>query len=196
MIRDKNIITVIELKTSLSLDLLEQCYKWLGKAHYVYACVPESKNFKINSYASRCMKRDGIGLLNVSFYNQRTVRLFNKYSSDTYNLAYVMERIKPKLYRRIAISWKEYLTEEHKNTLPGGTNGGGYITPYSQMIDCVKRAIEAEPEGIEFARLVHYANDHYAHPKQGLMQALKKFESDWCEVFKKNRVTYCRIKQK
>jgi hypothetical protein len=185
--KQNNIISVIEMKTSLSLDLLEQANRWIHYAHYVYIAVPMPKDRHINEYARKCLIRDGIGLLVVDFNR-------NRFYYDNDEIPMVWNKIDAKLCRKIINHWDKYLTEAHKNTLPGGTKGGGYITPYKITIDGVKRCLKLHPEGLSLNELVKRVETHYSNPKQGLYQALTSFETDWCETFTKGITRYFKIK--
>lgn len=195
VIRDENIITVIELKTSLSLDLLEQCYEWLGHAHYVYACVPAIKKGQfINRYARKCLMQDGIGLLNVRFTEKWAYELLEKSHPNRYNAASISTLIQPRFNRRVDYRWNDYLTERHKFTLPGGSKGGGYLTSYKEMMEDIKGVVERRKNGVPIETLITYTGDHYSNPRRGLLQALAKYESSWCEIYKENGDVYCRLK--
>lgn len=202
--RQKNIIVVVELKTRLCFDLLEQATNWLYRAHYVYCAVPKPKNFRINPYAKKCLEREGIGLLTVDFESGYWDYDFDYYDLDYYNVNYikefnkplVKEVIKPKLFRKIALDWSRFLTEEHKSTIPGGSNGGGYITPYKRTMEEVKRILSRHPEGVSLEDLVRMCKaNHYMNKKWGLYQALTRYETKWCEAFKQNGRTFFRLKK-
>lgn len=188
-----NIITVIELKTKMSLDLLEQASRWLYHAHYVYCCIPKPKHYHLNSYARKCLIRDGIGLLTVDF-DGHYIDLDYDFEED-FNKPFVREEFSPKLNRKICTNWSLFLTEEHKITLPGGSKGGGYITPYKRTMEEVRRILKSYPTGISLDDLVEKCiNNHYANKKWGLYQALTKYETAWCESFKMNGKTFFRLK--
>lgn len=188
VVKQNNIVSVIEMKTSLSLDLLEQANRWLGYAHYVYIAVPMPKDRHINEYAKKCLLNDGIGILLVDFRK-------NHYYYDNGSIPMVSNHIKPKLHRRIINRWDKYLTESHKNTLPGGTKGGGYITPYKITINGVKRCLKIHSEGLSLNELCEKVQTHYSNPKQGLYNALTSFETDWCETYINGRNRYFKIRQ-
>lgn len=189
VIKDGNIITVIELKNSLSLDLLEQCHDWVGKAHYIYACVPAPKRGYLSPYTKMLLSQDGIGLIHVSPLPDWMKKISEKNKLELGDSVNVI--LQAKLNRRIIVDWNEFLTEEHKNTLPGGTKGGGYITPYKTMMNRIREYLKDHPQGVSYQRLLHFANDHYVNPRQSLMRALIKIEHSWCRIEKRNKETYC-----
>ena len=188
VVRQGGIISVIEMKTSLSLALLEQAGRWLNYAHYIYIAIPMPKDRHINEYARRCLSRDGIGILLVD-------TKVNRFYYENGNQFMVWSDLRPRLHRKIVNRWSEYLTEAHKDTVPGGTNGGGYITPYKTTIDGVKRCLKAHPLGLAFNDLVMMVESHYSNPKSGLYKALTTFESDWCDTYTIGRTRYFIIRK-
>lgn len=175
VLKYNNIITVIEMKKTLNFDLLEQCFRWRGVANYTYAAIPQP-NRQVHSFAEKVLKDYGIGLLLVDI------------NSDN-----IFEEVKPRLYRRICSDWSKYLTEGHKDNI-GGQTAGGWITPYSQTIDDIKWSLR-HYGAMTLDEILEKCITHYMHPKQGVYNALKNIETDWCESFKKNGKTYFRIKE-
>ncbi|MBO8169328.1 MAG: hypothetical protein H0Z35_09125 [Thermoanaerobacteraceae bacterium] len=190
----KPVVTIVELKTSLSLSLLEQLVEWKGKAHYIYGAVPMPKNERVNQFARKMLVKEGIGLLGMH-------RLFNNYWDDwdpekDKDKIYVREEIRPKLNRNISINWDEVLTEEHKHWVDGGIKGGGYVTAYKLTIQRVKEFLESRTrKGNWFLieDILEYCETHYATPKPSLSRALMQYE-DWCEVKKENGRLWFRAK--
>lgn len=185
VVRQQNLITVVEMKTTLSLDLLEQADRWLPCAHRVYIATPKPKTWHVNGYVEKCLKRDGIGLLQVDFFQDKW------YAQEPI----ILERVKPKIHRKIINRWDKLLTEGHKNSIPGGSKGGGYITPYKTTIDSVKRCLRLKKNGASLDDIVKVVDTHYSNPKQGLYQALTKWEIDWCESFIVDRKIHFKIKE-
>lgn len=192
VVRQDKIITVIEMKTTLSMDLLEQANRWLYKANYVYIAIPHPKDGHINEYARKCLRRDGIGILTVDF---RYAKYYMSSIEEMGILVPVTEISNPKLFRRVKTNWDKCLTEEHKNTLIGGSKGGGYITPYSTTISAVKRCLKYHPEGVSLNDIVQKVQTHYCNPKQGLFKALTVFEDDWCDTYTVGRTRYFKIRE-
>jgi len=188
VIRHGSVVSVIEMKTTLSLDLLEQANRWISRAHYVYIAIPMPKNRRINEYARKCLSRDGIGVLLVDCRQ-------NDFYYDNGDEYMIWTDLKPKIHRKIVNHWDKYLTEAHKTSIPGGSKGGGYITPYKTTIDGVKRCLKNHPEGIELNQLILMVQTHYANPKNGLYQALTSFESDWCETYVEDRKRCFKIRK-
>lgn len=184
-------VAVVEMKLSLSLDLIAQAVRWLPYANYVYIAVPYSKHRKLHNYASLFLKREGIGLLEVDIHT---------------NHRYTGARcvIRPKFQRRVDNHIRESLVPQHKD-LPGGHAGGGYVTPYRLTIDEVKDFLTRrrrwqrngwDPEGwVTINEILDHCETHYAAPKPSLSKALRDFEHDWCEVKKEGGRLWFRAKQ-
>lgn len=161
-----NIVTVVELKNSLGLSVIEQAYKWKKHAHYVYVAVPVPKR-GFNMFALKILKQEGIGLIEIS-------NVFgNLYASKS-------NHVIPRLNRKALVKWKEGIVPEHKN-LDGGHSGGGYVTRYSQMINKVKKYLKMQNKWLSIEQILEKCWTYYAQPKQSLSHALRKIEHDWCE---------------
>lgn len=189
--------TVVELKTSLSLDLLEQAIDWIPYAHYIYVCVPKAK--KRNALALKILSQYGIGMLEVDLKRND-----------------IQKVLSPKINRKISSNIKDSLTIYHDKYSPdGGTKGGGYITEYRITIIKVKEFLAKARRGLPIYHIkngkyqqVHnvdgwlslndildYCETHYSSPKQSLAYALMNFENDWCESMKIGRKLHYRIKE-
>lgn len=197
-----NIITVVELKKSLNLDVMGQCVEWTPHAHLIYAAVPEPiqhkrmKNYHgkhINKFAERIMREYGIGLLYVSEKGEVEILL------------------RPRLNRRVTSLLPESINEYHESHSPeGGTSGGGYITTYRTTIlrlheflirmhdrtDSVrqKHSQEIQDGWTPMNIILEHCTTHYSSPKSSLATALVKFEKDWCESKIINRRRYYRVR--
>ncbi len=209
--------TVVELKQSLSLDLIEQAIDWKPYAHYIYVAIPRRKN-GIKHLVRKLLQENGIGLIEVDFdkhYN--------------HSAPFVLERptIRAKLHRRISNNIKDSLTEYHLKFSPdGGNAGGGYITTYRITMLKVKELLEAveskdgrkkhwllsswleDRKGdlvdlhqvtvdgwLDMNTILQYCETHYSSPKPSLSFALQKFETDWCEVKKEKGKLWFRVKR-
>lgn len=177
-------VTVVEMKRSLTLDVVAQAARWTLYANYVYIAVPGSSKRRVSQYVSKLLEREGIGILEVVF------------SDSISRTPYVFLPSKGRFHRRIDDHLREELTPKHK-LLPGGHSGGGYVTTYSKTIDNVKFFLQYQVRG-EWASLdeiLEYCETHWAAPKPSLSQSLRNYESDWCESKKEGRKTLFRIKK-
>lgn len=170
------ILTVVEMKTGISLDLIEQAVGWRNRAHYIYVAIPKPKTH-LNEFARKLLQQHGIGILTVNLGDDaQSVSLYRNH--------------KPKLNRRIVNDLSEALTEYHKNALPGGSSGGGYVTTYSLTMMRIKEYLENElqtrrtrdREGWRTTNeILDDVTTHWSSPKPSLAHALREFEQDWCE---------------
>jgi hypothetical protein len=101
-------VTIVEMKVTLSLDLIGQAVRWKPFANYIYVAVPYSRHRYSSDYPCQLLKREGIGLLQVR--------------EDTRNGPAVSVLVNPKFHRRINNHMRDSLVEQHKD-LPGGHSG-------------------------------------------------------------------------
>lgn len=207
--------TVVELKQSLSLDLIEQAIDWIPHANYIWVAVPKRKG-EIKHLVKKLLTENGIGLIEVDM---------NPFNSE---MPLVKERptIQAKVHRRISGHIKAALTDYHLQYSPdGGHAGGGYITPYRITMIKVKELLESvsgderrwrgflsswfiddndkhvglnevSKDGwLDIKTILQYCQTHYTSPKQSLAAALQSFEADWCEVKKEGGKLWYRLKK-
>ena len=178
-----NLATIVELKTSLSLQLIEQVYERRIMAHYTYAAVPLPKNRYFNGFAVSLLMKAGIGLIGIDC-----------------NWGEASIHTRAKLNRNAGIRQLNYLHEgqRYENNIPGGSVGGGYWTPYSEMIKQVRRLIERKhPKPVSMAEIIEHVeivSRHYVQPKSSLFSALTKIEKEWCESVKIDGRTHFRLR--
>lgn len=180
-------VAVVEMKLSLTLDLIAQALRWKLFSNYIYIAIPRGKSRRLSGYVQNLLRREGIGLIEVDF-PERTRYLRR---TEVYN------PVKCRFHRRIDDHLRESLTDKHKQ-LPGGHAGGGYVTNYSQTIDRVKDYLEyrARGEWASMSQILDHCETHYASPKSSLAAALRKWEADWCESQVINGRVHFRIKPK
>lgn len=196
-----NIVTVVEMKVTLSLDLIEQAVLWKNHAHYIYVAVPHPKKGYLNDFAVRLLCQYGIGILTVNFDSRGL--------DGTPSVSLYPYRTMPKVHRNITSDLRDSLTEYHKDGPPGGHQGGGYITAYRITMIHVKEYLDKE---LRFAHrewgelkgrngwrttteILEEVTTHYSSPKQSLAKALHEFEQDWCESKIECRKLYFRHKK-
>ncbi|OIQ59801.1 hypothetical protein MOTE_10570 [Moorella thermoacetica] len=156
---------IVELKTSLTLELVAQGAAWQEKANCVYLAVP--MRGRINHQVDRFLEKVGLGLLEVSL------------EWDTW----VRETVRPEFRPVAGLDWRQIVTEAHKTGPPGGHAGGGYVTEYKLMISRVRQFVERHPDGVSIDAILQNCPTYYRHPKRSLTTALQKIEKGWCESF-------------
>ncbi|MBO8169981.1 MAG: hypothetical protein H0Z35_12475 [Thermoanaerobacteraceae bacterium] len=190
VIKNGNIITVVEMKTSLSMTVMEQAFRWKHKVHYVYIAIPKRKQH-INWYAERCLRRDGIGILEIDMRGGRYERIYRDHPETrvTVLLPAKLHRLKDFWIK----NWERGLDDIYlvENNVAGGHAGGGYNTSYKVMIDEVRRFLKYSKKGEwttvnEILDHVERPHTHYAAPRSSLFKALREIETDWCESKKIN----------
>jgi hypothetical protein len=216
-------IAVVELKLSLSLDLLEQAVQWSQRKYvnYIYIAVPWKTSKK--SRWDRSPKIDNW----VVSYICRTFNIGVLFVEETRDGLKVNDKpFLPSRYQRIGKengfrNVIEKYNYEYKNSeLKGGQSGGGYISDYRVTVDRVKEFLRNVRTGNRFSLYWHddngktidikekaidgwvdmktildYCETHYASPKASLSKALRDFENSWCESSLINRKLHFRYKE-
>jgi len=173
---NKPAVCIVEMKTSLTMDLIQQAYQWLPYAHYVYIAIP--KRVKgIHDFVFKVLKGFGIGIIEVDWFTDVSLKAkFNR----------------PVLKK----DWDNELLPEHKTWLDGGSSGGGYVTPYKLTMSKVRSYLERKyPRWVPLSEILEHCETHYRSPKNSLSNALRKFEQEWCETKVINRKLHLRIKK-
>ncbi|ACV63253.1 hypothetical protein Dtox_2444 [Desulfofarcimen acetoxidans DSM 771] len=187
------LVTVIETKLTMNIKLLEQVFEWRHKAHYIYAAVPQKT--RISLLVRKLLIDYGIGIIYLDIdttsdrpycsrvYKYSPARLFRKIGAETYN------GFRPLL-------WEQHIIPEHSLNISGVRHADIRMSRYKLMMRHVKRLLTPKEEGMSIDELANTLDTYYSNPKIGLYNALKKHESDWCEIFKKpgDRKTYVRLK--
>jgi hypothetical protein len=196
-------VAVVELKLSLSLDLLDQAVNWSRRkyANYVFIAVPWNRKEcpRIDNDLVKCIVNQfNIGVLFVRKYKGELLiddkpyikAKYIKVNNEEINFRETIEQFK-----------QEYTNSE----LKGGHSGGGYITQYRVTIERVKELLKKVRTGKSFSlwwyeegklidirdnavdgwidinTILTYCETHYASPKPSLSKALREFEHEWCE---------------
>lgn len=173
---DKQIICV-EMKKSLSMDLIDQVIERKASFAYVFIAIPERKSY-LPRFVERIFRKYGIGILYVT----KGGRVYEK---------------KAALYRRAfnkRTDIKSYLKPEQQTGIPGGSKGGGYVTEYSLMITRVKRYLEQKKDWVELGELLEHCEIYYSSPRSSLSKTLRGYESSWCELEVMNGRLHARAK--
>jgi hypothetical protein len=176
------VILIVELKTTLSLELIDQAYFWKKYAHYVYVAIPK-RTKKIPDIIKEYLYKEGIGILEISpIYFPVLVRQKAKFN-------------RPPLLNKI--DWEKELLPEHKTWLKGGSSGGGYVTPFKITVQNIKKYLYHERFKWFSQRtgdsgwrsindILEHCETHYANPKSTVSAILRNNNFDWCEVKKEN----------
>ena len=139
------LVWVLELKTSLSLALIEQCEAWVGKASYVSAVVPCGCG---GSFTDKILRGFGIGLLRV-----RSDWLPAQVEPCGF--------VQPRLCRRpgIAGEWAKHLYEEQKTFCEAGSQSGAW-SPWKATCHAM-HAFVLENQGCTMKQAIEGIRHHY-----------------------------------
>lgn len=192
----------IELKTTLSFQLIEQAMLRKRVFPLVYVAYPKRKTMEF-SWLRRFFAEQGLGVIEIDKYGQAVCKLQARYQ-------------KP-LLRNVKVNWRELLRPEHQEWVPGGHAGGGYVTPYRLTMKGVRHylsqsrkldeSMDPEPKhktpdfDVKYpgwrsvADILEFCQTHYATPKSSLAKALQEFEAEWIEWKKENGRLYFRHKE-
>jgi len=129
---------IVEVKTSLSLKLLEQIYAWRGRANFLSIAIPTTVG---DGFVKNLLMNNRIGILTV------------RHSE-------VFENIHPQLNRRV-INIQKFIRPEHKTWAEAGSQHG-YYTPFQQTKGNIEYRIKQYPNGILFKDFIKLTEHHYA----------------------------------
>ncbi|MGO0061298.1 hypothetical protein ACTID9_14970 [Brevibacillus fluminis] len=160
------VVGVVEMKQSLTLDLIDQALRWRGYANYIWIAIPHKpKAYK--KFVSMVLADYGIGVLTFSKYGTIWADKHARF----------MRRTLPHL--------KEALTHHHLAAdVKGGQRGGGYVTPYRITMNNVQLFLKRKGGWCRISEILDYCETHYAAPRASLAKALQTFERSWCEMKK------------
>lgn len=184
-------VTVVEMKTTLSMEVIEQAYYWIGHANYIYIAIPKRKR-RISDFVHKFLRSHNIGLLEVPVGREH---LLQPNMSLEYYMMCIPSRFSRMRGRGRSVDWKKILKPEHQTWLEGGSNKGGYVTDYKITIQGVKKFLSIRPkQWFTMAEILHHCETHYSSPKNSLAKALIEFENDWCETKKEGNRRMFRYK--
>ncbi|WP_055744731.1 hypothetical protein [Brevibacillus choshinensis] len=178
VVTNGQLVGVVEMKQSLSLDLIEQALRWRGYAHYIWIAIPyQPKSYK--KFVTMVLRDYGIGVLTISKFG-------SVWPDKTATFA-----------RRTLPYLKEALTEHHQTSeVKGGQSGGGYITPYRITMNQIRRYLNQEGDWRTIKEILDHCETHYVSPRASLAKALWQFEAGWCERKKEGGKLYFRVRTK
>lgn len=153
------VIIAIEVKTSMNLDVLEQAIAKIGYANYVYIAVPSAKG---RFFIEDLCKQLGIGIL---YYDKK--------------LNHVRERVKAKLYRKIA---KPKLAEWMKANTAGSQSTR--ITAFKHFVNELYRYLNTN-DGATYKQCFESIDKYYT--------AEKNFKSNIYQYVRRNIIKHINI---
>lgn len=176
---NKPAVCIVEMKTSLSVEVIEQAYRWLPHAHYIYIAIPSRKK-GIPTFVENMLARYGIGIITVNNYMGTRIHLRARFN-------------RPKFKH----DWSKLLLPQHQTWVEGGASRGGHVTAYKLTIERVRNYLSRNPHRwFTMDEILSHCETHYANPKNSLSKALREFEHEWCESKLIKRKLAYRIKGK
>jgi len=183
---------VIELKRSFTWALIEQAYDWRDQANRVSVCIPWKRRSAYRGRAAwECLQHLGIGVLIAEREQVCNYQVPPGDPSRWQRQVRIKERRPGHLVRepRLAVAWRELLTEQHATYAKAGTADGSYWTPFKAMVQAVKQYLERNPgstiketvEGIQY--------HHYASNASCGNQLLRGIDGGWIEGLRADRST-------
>jgi hypothetical protein len=143
---------IVEVKTSMSLALLEQAYTWKGYANFISVAIPTAKRWsKGRAVAEAFLRNEGIGLITYNPY-------MLGYRREDYHGINVM--IQPRINRKISLAVKNSLNEHQKHYAQAGSANGRRWTPFNQTCLELQRIAKASP-GISLKAAIDGIKHHY-----------------------------------
>lgn len=161
------LVWVVEAKTSLSLQLLDQVVRWRGNANYVSIAIPEGK-YHHGSFVNRYLRDLGFGVFSIH------VGGAHKWDVPSANVS-----LRPSLFRRADTDrLKASLNEKQKCGVEAGSKGGGFWTPFKETCDRLVEYLKAHP-GASLKDVIENVEHHY-HTSSSARSSL----SHWIRVGK------------
>lgn len=142
--RRGKLLWTVEVKASLSLEVLGQAYRWRGWSHLVSVAVPAAhRNSEGRYFARRICKDYGIGWLSVGANDVR--------------------QVEPPAMSRVVVvpGLAESLCEEQKTYTVAGSAGRDAWSPFKQTCQELARIATREP-GISLRAAIEQIRHHYA----------------------------------
>lgn len=189
---------LVELKTSLSLQLLDQIMKRKNYTDYIFVAIPKKR--RLSPAAVSFLKSMNVGLIIVDLRAFERVKQDSLY--DPANEEY-MSFMVPTFVQihhwggRIRHPRKKFRNRVNENTKEriGGSTSKDVQTKYKITIENIKLYLRRQKRWVSIDTLLQQVETHYKHPKPSVIRTLQEeWNSDWVEVKKERRKTYVRYK--
>lgn len=138
------LLWIIETKTVLGVDVMEQAFNWLHHAHLVSVGVPKAYRGS-TAFKQRVLRLLGVGCLTVS---------------NPWDGWVVTEEVKPQFMRRLIPGFREVLRPEHQTWAKAGNNRSERYSPFKATCRAVADYVLANP-GVSLKELVENIPTHY-----------------------------------
>jgi len=145
VLKHANFLWAIEVKTSLSLQVLGQAFENKQLYHYSSICVPRVRANKGTAVAEKFCRDHGIGIFHARI--------------DTCHNAAV-ETLRPRINRHARVK-NVRLSEIQKTYADAGNSNGDRWTPFNQTVNELKRYVTRNP-GCRLKDAMAEIGHHYA----------------------------------
>lgn len=193
-------LIVIEMKKTLSFQLIDQARNWLKTANYVYVAVPVIKGERSQT-AIDILNIFGIGLIEVNleqYEERKDLNVFDEINRKDMKYGLIITHGNYREDKLLDKSKLSFLTEEHQTWSKGGaTSSSKYVTTYALLMNDIYRLLrEAKSEDgegwVSVDEMIEYIQsnsrqeviNHYKNPKPSITQALNQFECNDIETIK------------
>lgn len=149
-------VRVIELKASLSFELMAQANYWRFRSNEVFVAVPKAESSDGRNLAKLCFEWRGIGILEV--HTPSHLEWAEEKPSD---LVRVWLKSSPNTSKDFADFFLSKLRPEHKTFAEAGTASGGHFTEFKETCGKLRELALAEP-GITITDAIKRIKHHYA----------------------------------
>lgn len=154
-------IMIVETKLSLSIEVVSQAVRWLGKAHYVVIAVPAPKGRSSEriAFVVDYLRSKGIGLWWLSPGEEREL-----HSGEIYDMSRLDVVVPEGLHRWAdwnAQKLRRVLVDEMREAQAGGKTGGEASTPFKRTCLTLRKFVEQHP-GTPFVSAMGHIQHHYS----------------------------------
>jgi len=160
-----NLVWIVEAKTSLSLKVLEQAYRWTGHVHYISVAVPRRRRGSHDRFALRLFEDKGIGVFSV------------RGSGADEMIPNTMVASEPRMMRRPHLHYvreiRDSLRPEMIDYAEAGSVAGSHWTRWKGTRDEVKSIVRRHP-GVSISELIKEHGRFHYHTSQSARTSLVK----------------------
>ena len=144
VLKHANFTWAVEVKTSLSLQVIAQAWMNCRKYNFSSICVPKGRHSKSSQFALDICRRYGIGVFKIK-------------NNDS--LEKVTEVLKAKFRRNVGEPVR--LVDQQKTFAAAGNGDGSRWTPFNQTVSELKMYISKKP-GCKLKDALNNIGHHYA----------------------------------
>ncbi len=137
------LVTIVEVKRSLTISLLDQAYSWVKYANFVYIAVPHSRE-RSRYFAFRICRNFGFGVLTINkneiIKEVETPRRQRETKADR-----ILKALRP----------------EHKTYCKAGSRFGKRFTPFTETCGLLVKYVNENP-GVLLINAIKSIKHHYS----------------------------------